>query len=88
MTKNKEDKKLKRSLQGIVTKFSNENTVKVEVESKFPHPLYGKIIKRHKQYLVHIEKKVKDLEIGDEVIIEESRPISKNKSWKLVKKVK
>jgi len=69
--------------KGIVVKIVNDNTVKVEVETKAPHPLYTKITKSHKRYLV--ENKNKEIKVGDIVEIEECRPISKRKFFKLVK---
>lgn len=74
-----------RTLQGNVVKLSSTNTIKVRVEMKQRHPLYGKTIKSHKQYLVHCENS--DVQVGDVVVIAEARPISGNKNWSFLNKV-
>jgi len=77
-------KTIKRILSGKVVKLSGEKTIKVRVERKYPHKKYGRIIKEHKNYLVHNEDNT-EVKVGDVVSIQSVRPISKNKSWKLVK---
>lgn len=77
-------KSIKRILTGKVVKLSGEKTIKVRVERKYPHKKYGRIIKEHKNYLVHNEDNTK-VKIGDVVSIQSVRPISKLKSWTLVK---
>lgn len=72
----------KRKVQGIVIKFSNSNTAKVRVETKKAHPLYGKTVKSHKNYSVHIAEQA-NVNVGDVVTIVETKPISKNKTWVL-----
>jgi len=62
-----------------------KKTVVVRVERKKTHPKYKKIYSLHKKYKAHSE--IEGLKIGDKVIIEESRPISKDKHWKVVKKI-
>jgi len=69
-------------LEGIVVKSKMQKTVIVKVSSKKQHPLYKKIIKSSKGYKVHTEK---DLEVGERVKIEQCRPISKDKKWKVIK---
>jgi small subunit ribosomal protein S17 len=76
----------RRTLQGIVTKKSGINTIKVRVENKKQHKLYGKIVSTHKQYLVHTTK-ADEFNPGDEVIIAETRPLSKKKNWELIQLV-
>ncbi|MBD3280252.1 30S ribosomal protein S17 [Candidatus Dojkabacteria bacterium] len=63
-------------------KLVDEKTVKVEVERKAAHPLYKKILKSHKKYVV--DKNGKEVEVGDNVEIEETTPVSKKKKFKLV----
>ena len=77
--------KFKRKFVGKVVKLSGTNTVKVKVETKYAHPKYGRIIKKHKNFLVHST----DTNIGvdDLVEIQESRPISKMKRWILLRKI-
>jgi small subunit ribosomal protein S17 len=69
----------KRILIGTVTSTKTDKTVTVLVERKVRHPLYGKIIRRSKNYHAHDEKN--EYELGDTVRIEETRPISKTKTW-------
>ena len=72
----------KRILSGIICKAKSKKTVVVEVERTFKHPIYKKYIKRSKKYHAHDETDA--LKIGDKVMIEETRPISKLKTWKVV----
>ena len=72
----------KRILSGSICKATNKNTVVVEVERTFKHPIYKKYIKRSKKYHAHDETDA--LRVGDKVMIEETRPISKLKTWKVV----
>ena len=72
----------KRILNGTICKATNKKTVVVEVERTFKHPIYKKYIKRSKKYHAHDE--TDDLRVGDKVMIEETRPISKLKTWKVV----
>ena len=72
----------KRILSGTICKATNKKTVVVEVERTFKHPIYKKYIKRSKKYHVHDETDA--LRVGDKVMIEETRPISKLKTWKVV----
>ena len=69
----------KRILVGTVTSDKTDKTVPVLVERKVKHPLYGKIIRRSKKYHAHDE--ANEYTIGDVVRIEETRPISKTKTW-------
>ena len=72
----------KRILSGIICKARNKKTVVVEVERTFKHPIYKKFIKRSKKYHAHDETDA--LKVGDKVMIEETRPISKLKTWKVI----
>ena len=72
----------KRILSGTICKATNKKTVVVEVERTFKHPMYKKYIKRSKKYHAHDETDA--LKVGDKVMIEETRPISKLKTWKVV----
>ena len=76
---------LKRTLMGKVVSEKMDKTVSVLVERRVKHPLYGKIVRRSKKYLVHDE--TNQAKMGDIVEIQEGRPISKNKSWVLSKVV-
>ena len=72
----------RRILSGTICKATNKKTVVVEVERTFKHPIYKKYIKRSKKYHAHDETDA--LKVGDKVMIEETRPISKLKTWKVV----
>ena len=69
----------KRILQGTVVSDKNNKTVVVEVERRYTHPLFKKVVRRSKKYQAHDESNAK--KIGDRVRIQESAPISKNKRW-------
>ena len=69
----------KKILKGVVTSAKNNKTIVVEVTRKFKHPFYEKVIKRTKKYHAHDENN--QYKIGEKVTIQESRPISKNKTW-------
>jgi small subunit ribosomal protein S17 len=69
----------KRVLQGIVVSDACNKTVIVRVERRVMHPIYKKFITRSKKYAAHDEEN--KFHAGDAVQIEESRPISKRKSW-------
>ena len=71
----------KRILQGTVVSDKNDKTVVVEVERRYTHPLYKKVVRRSKKYHAHDEGNA--AKIGDRVRIEETAPISKNKRWTL-----
>ena len=66
---------------GVVTGNKMKNTVTVLVERQVRHPLYKKIIKRRKKFLVHDE--YEKCKIGDVVKIVETRPLSKRKRWRV-----
>ena len=66
---------------GRVVSDKMEKTIVVAVETKVRHPLYGKIMNRTTKFKAHDENN--ECKFGDTVLIESSRPISKQKSWKL-----
>ena len=72
----------KRIMQGVVVSDKMDKTVVVNVERKFPHPLYKKYIKRSKRYHAHDEDNTH--KVGDTVSIRECRPLSKTKRWEVV----
>ena len=76
----------KRQIQGTVIKKAGEKTATVLVERRVLHPRYHKTVKRFKKYLVHDEKN--ETNVGDTVLAIECRPLSKNKSFRLVEIVK
>ena len=78
-----EEKKLKRTLVGRVVSDKMNKSATIVIVRLVKHPLYGKYIKRTTKLHVHDENN--ECGIGDTVMIEECRPISKTKSWRLVK---
>ena len=74
----------KKILRGTVTSAKNNKTVVVEVTRKFKHPFYEKIIKRSKKYHAHDENN--KFKKGEEVLIVESKPFSKKKTWQVLEK--
>jgi small subunit ribosomal protein S17 len=72
---------IKRTLQGRVVSDKMEKTVTVLVERTVTHPLYGKVVRRSKKYHAHVEGDA--VHEGDTVVIEECRPISKTKTWRV-----
>lgn len=75
----------KRVLTGTVVSDKTDKTVVVRVERKVKHALYGKIIRRSKKYHAHDEGNV--YKAGEIVRIEETAPISKLKTWRVVDRV-
>jgi small subunit ribosomal protein S17 len=68
---------------GIVVSDKMNKTVVVQVENRYSHPMYSKTLIRTKKYLAHDE--LEEANIGDQVMVEECRPLSKRKRWKLIK---
>jgi small subunit ribosomal protein S17 len=75
----------KRILIGTVVSDKTDKTVVVRVERKVKHPMYGKIIRRSKKYHAHDEDNA--FKLGDSVRIEETRPMSKLKTWRVIERV-
>ncbi|MEF2074459.1 30S ribosomal protein S17 [Consotaella aegiceratis] len=73
----------KRVLQGTVVSDKNDKTVVVLVERRFTHPLFKKTVRRSKKYKAHDE--LNECKVGDIVSIQETRPISKDKCWTVLK---
>ena len=69
--------------QGRVVSDAMDKTVVVSVERQFAHPLYGKRVTRRKKYQAHDERN--EFRTGDLVVIEETRPMSKRKRWRVVR---
>ena len=75
----------KRVLTGLIVSDKGDKTVVVNVERKVRHPLYGKIIRRSKKYHAHDEGNA--FKAGETVRIEETAPISKLKTWRVLDRV-
>ncbi len=72
----------KRILQGVVVSDKSDKTIIVRVERRFSDPLYKKIVRRTKRYHAHDEGN--QCKEGDQVRIQETRPLSKNKRWVVI----
>lgn len=68
---------------GIVISNKMQKTIVVKIENRYPHPIYSKTMVKTKKYLAHDE--LEACNIGDQVLVQECRPLSKRKCWKLVK---
>ena len=68
---------------GLVISNKMNKTVVIKVENRYSHPIYSKIMVKSKKYLVHDE--METCQLGDQVLINECRPLSKRKRWELVK---
>jgi small subunit ribosomal protein S17 len=77
-----EERKLRKEKVGLVVSNKMNKSIVVEVERKIKHPKYGKFVKKTSTFMAHDE--TNDCKIGDTVRIMESRPLSKNKCWRLV----
>ena len=77
-----DDKANKKTMTGVVVSNKMDKTVVVKVERRFSHPVFKKVVKTTKKYKVHDEKN-ECLE-GDFVRIQETRPLSKEKRWRLL----
>ncbi|MCB1399754.1 MAG: 30S ribosomal protein S17 [Rhodobacteraceae bacterium] len=72
----------KRILQGTVVSDKNDKTVVVKVERRYSHPLIKKTVRQSKNYKAHDESNA--CKVGDQVFIQESKPISKDKRWVVI----
>ncbi|HEV8601203.1 MAG TPA: 30S ribosomal protein S17 [Patescibacteria group bacterium] len=75
----------KKHLIGIITSDKMAKTVVVKVESMKVHPKYQKRYKVFKKYAAHVD--TADYKIGDKVEMEEAKPMSRTKSWKVIRKL-
>lgn len=77
-----EERNLRKTRIGIVTSNKMEKSIVVTVNRRLRHPLYGKFVKKSTKYMTHDEDDT--CSVGDRVRIMETRPLSKNKRWRLV----
>ena len=68
---------------GIVISNNMQKTIVVQIVDRYSHPIYSKTLSKTKKYLAHDE--LETCNIGDQVLVEECRPLSKRKRWKLIK---
>ena len=76
------ERNLRKERIGLVTSNKMEKSIIVSIERKVKHPLYGKFVKKTSKFVAHDEEN--SCNEGDIVSIMETRPISKNKNWRLV----
>ena len=77
-----ETRNLRKERIGVVVSNKMDKSIVVDIERREKHPIYGKFIKKTNRFMAHDEKN--DCNIGDTVRIMETRPLSKNKCWRLV----
>ncbi len=76
------ERSLRKERVGLVISNKMDKTIVVAIDTKVKHPLYKKYIKRTTKFVAHDENN--ECGIGDKVLIQETRPLSKNKHWRLV----
>ncbi|MCX6301824.1 MAG: 30S ribosomal protein S17 [Bacteroidia bacterium] len=76
------ERKIRKERIGVVISDSMDKSIIVAVKGKVKHPIYGKFVNKTKKLMAHDEENT--CKVGDTVRISESRPLSKNKSWRLV----
>ncbi len=75
-------RKIRKERTGLVVSDKMDKSIVIIVERKVKHPMYGKFVKKTSKFIAHDEKN--ESSIGDTVRIMETRPLSKNKCWRLV----
>lgn len=83
MTEKKETRNLRKTRQGVVVSASGDKTCVIKIEEKKQHPVYKKMMTTSKKLHAHDEKN--EAEVGDTVLVMETRPMSKLKHWRLLK---
>ena len=76
------ERNLRKERVGLVVSNKMDRSIVVEIETKKKHPIYGKFVKQTNKFMAHDD--ANDCNIGDTVKIMETRPLSKNKRWRLV----
>jgi small subunit ribosomal protein S17 len=76
------ERKFRKTKIGVVTSNSMDKSITVSVERRVQHPIYGKFMRRSRKFMAHDEENT--CGVGDTVKIMETRPLSKNKRWRLV----
>lgn len=77
------ERNLRKNRVGVVVSDKMDKTVVVAIRERVKHPLYGKIVNRTKKFKAHDE--LNECGIGDRVLLAETRPLSKDKCWRVVK---
>jgi small subunit ribosomal protein S17 len=76
------NRNLRKERTGVVISNKMDKSIVVQITRKVKHPVYGKIVNKNSKFMAHDEKN--DCNIGDTVRIMETRPLSKDKCWRLV----
>ena len=76
------ERNLRKERTGVIVSNKMDKSIIVQVTRKEKHPIYGKFVKKSTKFIAHDEKN--ECNIGDTVLIMETRPLSKNKCWRLV----
>ena len=76
------NRNLRKERTGVVVSNKMDKSIVVQISRKVKHPVYGKVVKKSSKFMAHDEKN--DCNIGDTVRIMETRPLSKDKCWRLV----
>ena len=76
------ERNLRKERTGVIVSNKMDKSIVVQVTRNVKHPIYGKFVKKSTKFIAHDEKN--DCNIGDTVRIMETRPLSKNKCWRLV----
>ena len=76
------DRNLRKTRIGVVSSNKMDKSITVVVERRLQHPIYGKFVKKTNKFMAHDDKN--ECHIGDTVKIMETRPLSKNKRWRLI----
>ncbi|MFB3057750.1 MAG: 30S ribosomal protein S17 [Ignavibacteriaceae bacterium] len=77
-----EQRGLRKTRVGIVVSDKMEKTITIAIERKVPHPIYRKYFKKTTKLMAHDEKR--ECRVGDKVKVMETRPLSKNKRWRII----
>ena len=77
-----EERNLRKERIGVVVSTKMDKSIVVAVKRKVKHPIYGKFINKTRKLMAHDEEN--SCSIGDTVLISETRPLSKNKTWRLI----
>ena len=77
------DRSGRKTRAGLVVSAKMDKTIAVSVERLFKHPVFGKTVRKSKKFYAHDEEN--KAKVGDRVLIQETRPLSKMKRWRLVK---
>lgn len=76
------ERKTRKTRVGVVSSNSMDKSISVEVERRLKHPIYGKFVKKSRKFIAHDADN--QCQVGDKVRIMETRPLSKNKKWRLI----